>query len=158
MLGMMMLTTYVHVNHDWFNEKILSSMPKYDLQESGDEFEHVQLKFITLTTGCNYLCSNAQIEEALRIWINTLIHWMAPCLTVIKSTIQVKKLKTSYNYSSQYTWKSKSYCSSTYWLHALVFRPIMVSILARGINNMTHSFFRHSSTKWPKAPATPHIN
>ena len=111
-------------------------MPKWDLQGSEDEFEHVKLKSITLTAGCNYLFTNALIEEALRIWMNAFVHWAAPCLTVIKSTIQVKKLKNSYNYSSQYTWKSKSYCSSTGWLQALGFRPQISSILAEGINSM----------------------
>lgn len=61
----------------------------------------------------------------------------APWLTMIKSAIQVEKLKNSYNYSSQYTWKSKFYCSSTYRLQALGFRPLIGSIIAEGINGMT---------------------
>lgn len=71
--------------------------------------------------------------------MNTLAQWASSCSTVIKSTIQVKKLKNSYNYSSQYTWKFNCYCSSTDWLQALGFRPLIGSIIARGINSMTPS-------------------
>lgn len=63
-------------------------------------------------------------------------HWAA-WLTVIKSAIQVKKMKKSYNYSSQYTWKSKSYCSSTFRVQASGFRPLIGSIIAKGKNSMT---------------------
>lgn len=71
--------------------------------------------------------------------MNAFTQWAAPCLAVIKSTIQVKKLKNSYNYSSQHSWKSKSCCSSTYWVQAIDFRPLIGSIMARGINNMIFS-------------------
>lgn len=119
---------YVHVTHDGFVKK-----------GSENEFEHLQSRSITLTPGCNYLCSNAQIEKATRIRMNVFKQWAAPCLTVIKSANKAKNLKNRCNYFSQNTWKSKSYCSSTYRLHELQFRPLIGSIIAKGINSMTPS-------------------
>lgn len=64
----------------WIHQK---NWPNYQVSEI--EFELVQSRTITLTAGCNYLCSNAQIEEAPRIWMNTLTQWAASWLTVIRN-------------------------------------------------------------------------
>lgn len=86
------------------------------------------------------------------IWRNTFTRRAAPCSTVIKSATRVRKLKNSYNYSSHYTRKPRSYCSSTDWLQVLrFFRPLIGSIIATGINSTTPSSPGTLYPPWPRA-------